>query len=314
MSYPPTGLRPRPLLIVRGLTVDFRLGGRRPPLRAVDRVDLSIERGETLGLVGESGSGKTTIGRAVLGLTTPTAGKISFDDVDITHASYRQRRRLSSDMQVVFQDPYSSLNPSRTVGQTLAEPLRAHLRTDRSKAKERVEAALDQVGLDSSAAFRYPSEFSGGQRQRIAIARALVVNPRLIICDEPTSSLDLSVQAQVLNLFKSLQQELGLSYLFISHDLHVVRYLCHRVAVLRRGEVVEIGEAEHVYRNPRDSYTQALIDAAPVADPAKQRQRRLQRSRTTGGESMQDGHPAPSAWANGRISSNTLPEDTGVAR
>jgi oligopeptide/dipeptide ABC transporter ATP-binding protein len=273
--------RAAPLLDVRGLMVEFDRGRRRPPLRAVDDVSISLEARATVGLVGESGSGKTTIGRAILGLAPIKAGTITFAGGEITHASYRRRRELSADLQVVFQDPYSSLNPTRTVGQTLGETLRVH-RKSKAAVGERVNSMLERVGLPAEAAYRYPAHFSGGQRQRIAIARALMVHPRVVICDEPTSALDLSVQAQVLNLLRELQEEFHLSYLFISHDLAVVRHLSHRIIVLYAGRVMEYGDAERVYGSPLHPYTRALLAAEPVPDPEHQRERRAARVRSTG--------------------------------
>lgn len=263
-----------PLLEVRGLSVEYRAGRRRPPFRALDDVSLSVARRETLGVVGESGSGKSTLGRAILGMAPVHAGTIAFDGEDITHAAPKRRRALTAELHVVFQDPYSSLNPARTVGQTLAEGLRVHRRLSSAQAAEQVGAMLERVGLPRDAAARYPGRFSGGQRQRIAIARALMVQPRLVICDEPTSALDLSVQAQVLNLLRELQDELHLSYLFIAHDLDVVRHLCDRVVVMRRGRVVESGDTATVTTAPTTEYTRALLDAAPVPDPRRQRARR----------------------------------------
>jgi oligopeptide/dipeptide ABC transporter ATP-binding protein len=265
------------LLEVRGLVVEFRLGRHRPPLRAVDGVSLAIAVREAVGLVGESGSGKSTIGRAILGLAPIKEGCISFAGVDITHAGYAERRRLSAYLQAVFQDPYSSLNPTRTIGQTLAETLRIHS-WRRAEVAQRVHAMLERVGLPPEAANSFPAHFSGGQRQRIAIGRALMVEPRLVICDEPVSALDLSVQAQVLNLLGELQNDLELSYLFIAHDLAVVRHLCHRIIVLYRGRVMEQGDADAVHRNPAHPYTKALLDAAPFPDPEEQRRRRAARA------------------------------------
>jgi oligopeptide/dipeptide ABC transporter ATP-binding protein len=267
------------LLDIRGLTVDFGTTLRQSTLRALDNVNLDVKPGETVGVVGESGSGKTTLGRAVLGLTQPNAGTIKFDGRDITRATARQRRKLSADLQVVFQDPYSSLSPTRSIGQTLAETLRVHHDMTRGEAEERVAATLEKVGLDRTAARRFPAQFSGGQRQRIAIARAIISQPRLIICDEPVSALDLSVQAQILNLLRHLQHEFSLSYLFIAHDLSVVRYLSHRIVVLYRGQIVEQGPADAVYRHPSHPYTQALLAAAPEPDPHRQEQRRVSPSR-----------------------------------
>lgn len=278
----PSDPRAPTLLEVRGLTVEFNRGRRRAPLRAVDDVSIALEERVTVGLVGESGSGKTTIGRSILGLAPITAGAITFAGDEITHASYRRRRELSADLQVVFQDPYRSLNPTRTVGQTLSEPLRVHGQRSKAVVRERVASMLGRVGLPPEAAERYPARFSGGQRQRIAIARALMVHPRVVICDEPTSALDLSVQAQVLNLLRELQEEFQLSYLFISHDLAVVRHLSHRIIVLYAGRVMEQGDAATVYGSPLHPYTRALLAAEPVPDPEQQRERRAVRVRSTG--------------------------------
>jgi oligopeptide/dipeptide ABC transporter ATP-binding protein len=268
-----------PLLEVRSLTVEFAQRRRAAPLRAVDGVDLTIAPGETLGLVGESGSGKTTIGRAVLGLCPVRAGAVFFAGRDITHRNDFQRRTLSWDLQAIFQDPYSSLNPARTVGATLGATLVVHETLTRSQVERRVASVLARVGLPADAAKSYPIHFSGGQRQRIAIARALIVRPRLIICDEPVSALDLSVQAQILNLLSDLRDDFGLSYLFIAHDLDVVRHLSQRIVVLYRGRVMEQGEAVRVYEDPKHPYTQALLDSAPVPDPKLQEQRRNARKR-----------------------------------
>jgi ABC-type oligopeptide transport system ATPase subunit len=252
-----------PLLEVIDLTVDYP-ARRSSTVRAVDAVSFSIQPGETVGLVGESGSGKSTIGRAILGLTKPTSGSIRFDGVDLATLRPRQRRMLSSQLQVVFQDPYSSLNPSMRIGATLAEPLDSHGTTSSAERSRLVAAALQRVGLPEDAATRYPAQFSGGQRQRIAIARALITGPRLVICDEPVSALDLSIQAQILNLFGDLQSELELSYLFIAHDLGVVRHLSQRILVLRGGVVVESGEAASLYANPTHPYTRQLLTASPL--------------------------------------------------
>jgi len=268
-----------PLLGVDRLRVEYPVRGR-PPFRAVDDVSFAIGPGETVGLVGESGSGKTTIANAVLGFAPAVAGTVRFDGEDILAASRDRRRRLSASLQVVFQDPYSSLNPSRTIGKTLAETLRPHGWPARPEVAQRVNSILERVGLDPAAADRYPGQFSGGQRQRIAIARALIVRPRLVICDEPVSSLDLSVQAQVLNLLRGLQEELGLSYLFISHDLAVVQHISTRIVVLYRGRVMEAGPAAVVYRHPAHPYTQALLQSAPVPNPSLQRARRTSRQRS----------------------------------
>jgi oligopeptide/dipeptide ABC transporter ATP-binding protein len=282
-----------PLLDVRDLSVEFNVGRRRPPLRAVDGVSFRVAPRETVGLVGESGSGKSTIGRAILGLTPANEGSVTFDGSVITHAGYRERQRLSAQLQVVFQDPYSSLNPTRTVGQTLSETLRVHRKEQSpSQVAARIHWMLERVGLPADAAARYPANFSGGQRQRIAIARALMVQPRLVICDEPVSALDLSVQAQVLNLLRELQDEFELSYLFIAHDLAVVRHLSHRIIVLYRGRVMEEGSADSVYSDPLHPYTQTLLQAAPVPDPELQRERRKARNKVRA-----SGQTAPSANA-----------------
>ncbi|SEL30186.1 ABC transporter ATP-binding protein [Streptacidiphilus jiangxiensis] len=273
----PTEDRPAALLDIRELTVEFRQGRRTPPLRAVDGVSLSVAPGETLGLVGESGSGKSTIGRAVLGLTPVRSGTIRFEDADITRATAKVRRELSARLQVVFQDPYSSLNPARTIGSTLAEPLLVQGRLTGRQSADRVAEMLGRVGLPPDTADRYPAQFSGGQRQRIAIARALMPGPRLVICDEPVSALDLSVQAQVMNLLAELQEALQLSYLFVAHDLPVVRHLSHRILVLYRGQVMETGPAEALYARPVHPYTRMLIAAVPEPDPGTQRSRRAAR-------------------------------------
>jgi oligopeptide/dipeptide ABC transporter ATP-binding protein len=265
-----------PLLEIENLCVHFKQGKR--VTRAVDDVTLSIAPGETLGLVGESGSGKSTIGRAIVGLAPITSGSVRFDGQDITNASLAKRRQLAAEMQVVFQDPYSSLNPAKTIGQTLAEPLSVHGKLSRSARADRVAAMLERVGMPVDAATRYPAQFSGGQRQRIAIARALMLDPRLVICDEPVSALDLSIQAQIMNLLADLQAELGVSYLFIAHDLAVVRHLSHRTVVLYRGQVMESGDAELVADRPQHPYSQALVAAAPMPDPVVQRARAAERA------------------------------------
>ena len=260
------------LLDIEGLTV--RYGGRRAHGAPVlDGVSLSVAHGEAVGLVGESGSGKTTLGRAVLGLAPVTGGRIDFDGKRLGTLSKHERRSLAKDLQVVFQDPYGSLNPTFSVGRILAEPLFAAGGVSRAEADERVAEVLHKVHLDPAVASRYPHEFSGGQRQRIAIARAIVREPKLVVCDEPTSALDLTTQARVIDLFLELQKEIGVAYLFISHDLGVVRALCHRVAVLRGGAIVETGPGDQVTSAPSDPYTQRLLAASPVADPTVQRPR-----------------------------------------
>jgi ABC-type oligopeptide transport system ATPase subunit len=264
-----------PLLSVRGLSVTYHRSHRA----AVDNVDLEIGPGQTVGLVGESGSGKSSLGSALLGLVPVTAGTVHFEGEDITAAPAAARRRLSERMQVIFQDPYGSMNPARTVGDTIGEGLRYARKLPRAVVRPRVADVLREVGLPESAADRYPARFSGGQRQRIAIARAIVGNPDFIVCDEPVSALDLSVQAQVLNLLARLKASRGLSYLFISHDLSVVRYLSDRIAVMHDGRIVEQGPAVDVLTAPQHSYTRALLAAAPVPDPQTQARNRAARQR-----------------------------------
>ncbi|WP_329000741.1 ATP-binding cassette domain-containing protein [Kribbella sp. NBC_00709] len=266
------------MLEASNVVVEYAGRSRRTKgFRALHEVSFDIKPHETLGLVGESGSGKTTIGRAVLGLVPVSSGSIRFDGQELVGMSRRERRRLSDDIQVVFQDPYSSLNPSMTVEDILVEPLVARGSLGRSTASERVRTLLDQVALPQDAVGRLPREFSGGQRQRIAIARALALRPKLIVCDEPVSALDLSTQARVLDLFISIQEETGVAYLFISHDLAVVRHISHRVAVLYRGDIVESGDAGDVTERPEHPYTQRLLMAAPIPDPDRQAVRREER-------------------------------------
>ncbi|MCW3492690.1 ATP-binding cassette domain-containing protein [Microbacterium sp. SSM24] len=262
-------------------------GFRAKPFQALKGVSLDIRAGETVGLVGESGSGKTTLGRAVLGLAPVTGGSIVYNGQDITHLGRRQRRELSSEIQVVFQDPYSSLNPSLTIEQILSEPLTAR-GVVAKEAKARVHDLLDRVGLPSNAAGRLPREFSGGQRQRIAIARALALDPKLIVCDEPVSALDLSTQARVLDLFIEIQDRTGVAYLFVTHDLAVVRHISHRVAVMYRGEIVETGDGDRVTSQPEHPYTRRLFMASPVPDPDKQAERRLARRALIDAEATAD--------------------------
>ena len=268
-----------PLLTVENLVVEYPSKKfRAKPFRALTDINIFIGHGETLGLVGESGSGKTTLGRAVLGLAPVTDGRITFEGRDISHATRKQRRTLSRDLQVVFQDPYTSLNPALEIGAILAEPLGVQ-GLEQTAARKRVKELLDQVGLPSDAIHRLPREFSGGQRQRVAIARALALSPKLIVCDEPVSALDLSTQARVLDLFLQIQKDTGVSYLFVSHDLDVVRHISHRVAVMYHGEIVEQGPAAVVTRDPGHPYTQRLLLASPVPDPDRQEQRRGDRHR-----------------------------------
>jgi len=266
------------LLEVSGLTKHFVartnwFGRPVSHVQAVDDVDFTLKPGETLSLVGESGCGKSTTGRLLLRLIDPTAGKIVFDGRDITHLQGTALRDLRRDMQLVFQDPYASLNPRMTVGDILAEPLMLHGLVPPAKRKARVEELLTLVGLRPIHARRYPHEFSGGQRQRIGIARALAVEPNLIVADEAVSALDVSVQAQVLNLMKDLQARLGIAMVFIAHDLAVVRHIAQRIAVMYLGKIVEVAPAAELFANPRHPYTRALLSAIPVPQPKAQRQR-----------------------------------------
>ncbi len=266
----PSTPQAEPLLQVRGLTVGYRHGGQLH--RALDQVSLDVQPRETVGIVGESGAGKLTLGRAVLGLVPVTAGTIRFGGQDITRLTRRDRVAIAARLQVVFQDPDSSLNPARTVGSSLAEPLLGQ-RRPRAEVAGKVAAMLERVGLPADAVSRYPRQFSGGQKQRMAIARALIVSPQLVVCDEALSALDLSVQAQIINLLLELRRDLGLAYLFIGHDLAVIRHLADRVMVLRKGQVVEQGTAAQVCEQPADPYTKALMEAAPVPDPREERAR-----------------------------------------
>ena len=265
------------LLKVRDLKVHFANGktafsvGR--PVKAVDGVSFEIGAGEVVGLVGESGSGKSTLGRSILRLIEPTAGSVRFAGEELVGLSAARLKDMRSQMQIIFQDPYASLNPRMSVGQIIGEALYLHGIGTRSDRDERVGDLLEKVRLPRSAAGRFPHEFSGGQRQRIGIARALAVNPRFIVADEPVSALDVSIQAQIINLLQDLRQELGLSILFIGHDLSVIEFLCDRVIVLYLGHVMEVATAGDLYSNPRHPYTRALLDAAPVADPRKRRNR-----------------------------------------
>ncbi|MHA6522829.1 ATP-binding cassette domain-containing protein [Tessaracoccus sp. G1721] len=278
----------QPLLTVDDLVVEYPgRGFRASPFRAVKGVSFDIRPGETVGLVGESGSGKTTIGRAILGLAPVSGGTIGFRGEDISHPTPARRRELTRDIQVVYQDPYSSLNPSLTIGDSLTEPMIVR-KTPKKEAERRVRELLDMVRLPADAAQRMPREFSGGQRQRVAIARALALDPTLIVCDEPVSALDLSTQARVLELFLEIQQRTGVAYLFISHDLAVVREMSHRVAVLLHGEIVEWGDGDTVTSASEHPYTQRLLLASPVPDPLQQAQRRADRQRLKAVHAEQD--------------------------
>ena len=248
-------------------------------VKAVDGVSFSIPEGKTLGLVGESGSGKSTTGYCILQLTKPTAGSIRFQGKELTELKGEELRKMRQNMQIVFQDPYSSLDPRMTVGNIVAEPLEVHGLGTRRGRRETVRRLLEVVGFNPNYTNRYPHEFSGGQRQRIGVARALALNPKLIVCDEPVSALDVSIQAQILNLLKDLQRDFGLTYLFISHDLAVVRTMADEIAVMNKGKLVEVGPAEQVYSNPKDEYTKALFTAVPVPDPKRQRERKAERAR-----------------------------------
>ena len=262
-----------PLVEARGLVKHFPVDGSEDAVRAVDGVSFAIKAGETLGLVGESGCGKSTVGRCLLRLIEPTRGTVNFDGREVTSLNKKDLRELRREMQIIFQDPYASLNPRMKVLGIISEPLVIHGIGDKHSQREKVAELLRKVGLDPDYMHRYPHEFSGGQRQRLGIARALALNPKLIVADEPVSALDVSVQAQVVNLLQDLQAEFGLTYLFISHGLAVVEHISNRVAVMYLGQIVEIAPAEELYANPLHPYTKALLSAIPIPDPTRKRQR-----------------------------------------
>jgi len=259
--------------VKEGILVERTVG----QVKAVDGVSFEIKEGETLGLVGESGSGKSTTGYCILQLLKPTSGSVRFLDQELTELGREDIRRARREMQIVFQDPYASLDPRMTVGDIVSEPLVVHGIGDRRRRRATVRNLLDVVGFNPNFTNRYPHEFSGGQRQRIGIARALALNPKLIVCDEPVSALDVSIQAQILNLLKDLQRDFALTYLFIAHDLAVVRAMSDRIAVMNQGKLVEIGPAEQVYTKPNEEYTKALLAAVPIPDPRAMKERKVAR-------------------------------------
>jgi len=256
--------------VKRGILIEHEVDR----VRAVDGISFSVERGQTLGLVGESGSGKSTACRAVLQLIRPTSGSVRFQGREISGLSRRQMRPLRREMQMIFQDPYASLNPRKRVGQIVGDPLKRQKVASGKELRTRVLELLERVGLSTEHYDRFPHEFSGGQRQRIGIARALALKPKLVICDEPVSALDVSIQAQIVNLLDDLQDEFGLAYLFVAHDIGVVRHIADRIAVMHAGKLVEEGDADQVCESPRDDYTKKLLAAVPIPDPRRSRERR----------------------------------------
>ena len=261
------------MLETRDLSVGFKInsGGKKAVLMAVNKVNLNIKKGDALGLVGESGSGKSTVGRTILHLNKSTGGSVIFDGQDITRLNSADEKVLRRRAQMVFQDPHSALNPRMTILRSVAEPLILHTKLRGAALREKVGTLLEIVGLQKQFLYRYPHELSGGQKQRVCIARAIALNPELLVLDEPTSALDVSVQAQILEFLKSIQKELDLTYLFISHNLAVIRYVCNRVAVMYLGQIVEQGETEDVFNNPKHPYTKALLEAVPLPEPGQPR-------------------------------------------
>ena len=277
---PDLNFEKQPLLDARDIVKHYPIYGgvflkQKAAVKAVDGVSLTIRKGETVGLVGESGCGKTTFGRAILRLEEPTSGRVLFEGEDILAYDKQRMQSLRRKMQIIFQDPFSSLNPRKTVSQIIGEPLQVHGEKKRQKRDDRVLELLEVVGLRKEHMRRYPHQFSGGQRQRIGIARALALNPQLIVCDEAVSALDVSIQAQVINLLKKLQEDFGLTYLFISHDLSVVEHVSDRIAVMYLGKIVELAPGKDLYRNPLHPYTQALLSAVPIPDPSFERPGRI---------------------------------------
>ena len=311
---------PEPLLQVNGLVktyaatsaFSFRQSGGSGGVRAVDDVTFSVQPAETFGLVGESGCGKTTVARCILRLIAPTRGEIRFHGQDLLAVKPEALRKVRRELQIIFQDPYSSLDPRMTIRATLLEPLQIHRIGNRTTQEQRVRELLDLVGLPDSALSKFPHEFSGGQRQRIGIARALALSPRLVVADEPVSALDLSIRAQVINLMADLQEQLGLAYLLIAHDLTLVRHVCHQVAVMRRGRIVELAGTDALFSDPLHPYTQQLLEAIPIPDPDARKRQRESESETAAGLTrvgeISDPHPAKPASA--PMDSSTLPSSS----